>query len=158
MMEGKSKTNSCLSCSFLPFTNQITLRAQTRRVPRLIFRIPHIKLVMMHTLDDKKSCPCIFVYIHQSLRIKLLRIPVAQHLFVSHFRGMSVIFQMIFIRRCPLHVHFSGIPVAAFSCRLRSKMYPDSEFGIPQPFRCTRIICFNRLPRRFIRSGSYRQI
>lgn len=101
MMEGKFKTNSCLSCSLLPFANQITFRSQTSGVPRLIFRIPHIKLVMMHTLDNKKPCPCIPVYIHQSLRVKLLRIPVAQYLLVSHFRRMSIIFQMIFIRRCP---------------------------------------------------------
>ena len=158
MMESKAEANSSLSCSLLPFANQITFRSQTRGVPRLIFRIPHIKLVMMHTLDNKKPCPCILVNIHQSLWVKLLRIPVAQYLLVSHFRRMSIIFQMIFIRRCPLHVHFSGIPVATFSCRLRSKMYPDSEFGIPQPLRCTRIICLNRLPRGGIRPRSYRQI
>ena len=154
MMERNTETDTGFPRSFFPFTEEIAFRTETGRIPCLIFRVPHIELIMMYSLYNQETCSGIFIDIHQSFRTEFRRIPVAQHLLITNLRRMTVLLQMVFICRGPFYIKLTGIPVATLASCLRSKVHPNTKLRITQPSWSTRIIGLYRIPSRFIQSRS----
>ena len=65
-MEGDAETHIGITRRLLPLAHEITLRAQTRRVPLLVFRVPHVELVVVHALYDQETRPRVTIEVDQS--------------------------------------------------------------------------------------------
>ena len=65
-MECDAETHIGIPRRLLPLAHEITLRAQTRRVPLLVFRVPHVELVVVHALYDQETRPRITIEVDQS--------------------------------------------------------------------------------------------
>ena len=97
MMEGHSIAHVILVARIHPLAQQVTLRTDIHRVPRLVTRVPKVVVVVMNTLYHKEACSCFLIKGSEAIRVKLCGIPCAQHVLVSHLRWMSVTLEVVFV-------------------------------------------------------------
>src|SRR4051812_35012934 len=101
---------------------------------------------MMHAHADEVFRARRDIAIHQSVRIKLLRRPQWNDVLVAELGRMSIMLEMMGVKRVTGDVHPTGIPIASARDRLRSPMRPDAKLGISKPRR--RLVGFQRFHGR----------
>ena len=120
----------------LPQGQDILVGTHIHAVHAVEFGIIVEEMIMMGCLGHQVPGSCLVILCDQCVRIKLLRLPQGADILVSEFGRMAVVAQMILILRLALDIHVPRIPVAEHRHALRSPVAPDSEFGVPEPFRC----------------------
>ena len=153
VMERNAKTHSRFLGSDGPFAEQITVWTKVHGIPRLEMGIPIIEIVVMNALDNQKTRAGIMISLDEFGWIQTFWIPITQHILVTNFRRMSVIFQVVRVGRLRGIVEFPRIPVAALAGGLRTEMNPDAKLRVPQPRRTAGIIGIDRIPSRRKRSS-----
>ena len=119
----------------LPQGQDILPRSNVHTVHAVDFGVIVKEMVMMHCLGHQVPGPGLVVFCHQCVRIKLLRLPQGADILIPEFGRMPVMPQVVFILRLSLDIHIPGIPVPEHRYALGTPVAPDSEFGIPEPFR-----------------------
>jgi hypothetical protein len=71
-----------------------------------------------------------FYTAHQILGIELGAFPQWNQILIPKFRGMSVMFEVIFVLRLGLDIHVAGVPIASFQSGLRPPMRPYTKLGV----------------------------
>ncbi len=142
-MLAHAEAQSPFARRLLPHPDDVLLRTRRRRIPsRLILRIPHVEIIVMHAHADEILRASLRVQIHQMLGIPLLGLERRDDVLVSHLRWMPVMLHMKFVCRIALDVHAARIPVARLGRRLRTPVRPDPELRVAEPLRRTK--CFQR--------------
>ena len=135
-----------------PSANDVLFRPHPDRIPRLIFRIEHVHVVVVVGHRDKKSGPGALVTFDERGRIPLVRLPFMDDIFESKLRGMPIMCDVEIILRPALVIHVFGIPVALPGLALRTPMCPDAELRVAIPVG-QMIILLQRFPARLKRAG-----
>src|ERR1700679_1680541 len=104
-------------------------------IPRLMLRIPDVKIIMVIGQRDEYPRTGVFVASDQLIRVPIQQGPLGAKLFVAESRWRSVMFELIFVLPLVLHIHVACVPVPSFGHTLRTPMSPDAEFGILVPIR-----------------------
>src|SRR5438067_2798648 len=120
--------------SFAPHSDDVSFWTHIHRIPALIFRVPHIEVVVMYSHADEIFGASFFIQRDESTRVEGLGFPRGNGIFVPEFRGMPVCLYVVVVLRAALHVHVARIPIAIFDRGLRAPMRPDAKFGIGEPF------------------------
>src|ERR1035437_5912300 len=107
----------------------------------------------MYPLNHQETGTGSLVNFCKRSRVKRCRIPIAKYFLIPGFGWMTVFLEVIFIGRCTFYVKFTCIPVAAFACRLWTKMNPNTKLRLAKPCRFAGIIFLYGFPGWFKRPG-----
>src|SRR5450759_3932126 len=128
-----------------PSADQIFLRADFDGVPRLIFAIEVIEIVVMVGQCAEILRPRPLVQADEFVGVPVLCFPLMDHVLESEFGRMTVMFQVELVIRIAFDVHTAGVPVAVLRLALRTPVSPNPEFGVAVPL--WRLILLQRFPR-----------
>ncbi len=129
-----AEPQSTLARRLLVKADDIAHRPNRSRIPaRLVLRVPHIVIVMVHAHADEVLGPGLHVQVHQMFRIPLVSLEQRDQVFVACFGGMPVGLEVVLVLGSPLDIHVPGEPVAVLDTRLRSPVRPDAELCVAEP-------------------------
>ncbi len=118
-----------------PSANQILLRPDLRRVPRLVGAVVIVEVVMMVREGDeilRRRVTRLWRNAHQFDRVQklILRVPGVDDVLEAEDARRSVFLQMGFVLARSFHVHVPRVPVPGLGLTLRSPVRPESELGV----------------------------
>ena len=116
-----------------PGADDVLLRADIDRVPRVILRIVGVKVVVVVGQRDEVLGAGPHVELHQFFRVPLLGLPEIVELHEAELRRMAVVLEVVFIVLRALEVHLARIPVALLGHALGGPVGPDAELRVAEP-------------------------
>src|SRR6185312_2270920 len=125
---------SFIASGVAPEPDDILPGTHVRRVPLLVFRIPHVEVVMVHSHAYEILRAGFFIEFNEFLRFETFGFPMRDRVFIAEFRRMTVGFDVLVVLRASLHVHVPRIPIAVFNRGLRSPVRPNTELRVMEPF------------------------
>ena len=132
-MHGDGEFQTSCARGFFPITNNVALWPDSYGIPRLIFGIPAIEVVMMvgECHEILRASP--LVESHHFFRIPVLCMPERIDVLESELTRMPIAGGMEEIIGTPFVIHILSIPVAHFRYALRRPVGPDAELRIAEP-------------------------
>ena len=135
---GHAKMQALFHGGGLPHPHHILAGRNHGIEPGLVFRIPHIEIVMVNRDRDHVTGAGLLVEFDQPVRLGLVELGRREELdkvFVARFGRMSVRGAMIVVGGVALLIHPSGIPAGYHAGdAFRSPMHKDPELAILKPF------------------------
>ena len=116
-----------------PCADDVALRADLCRVPRVIGGIVVIEVIVMIGKGEEVLRAGSLVQAHQLLRLPLVRPPQVVDLHEAELRWMAVVLGVPVVIAIALHVHAPGVPVTLLRHALRRPVRPDAELRIAKP-------------------------
>src|ERR1035437_10341752 len=116
-----------------PCTNNVFLRPDAQRIPRVVRRIAAVEVVVVVRQADEIFRSCLYVQLHQLFRLPCLGFPQAVDLHDPESGRVPVMSDVVVVLWLTLPVHLPRIPVALLRNALRRPMGPDPKFCIAEP-------------------------
>lgn len=134
-MVGDPEFQSVRASNLLPRPYDVLFRPDVHAVPRLVFRIPTIEIVVVVAERDEVLGPGFGVEANEFLGIPAFRPPGMTDVFITKLRGVPISLEVVVLLRIALHIHAASTPIALFRNALRTPMNPHSELCVLKPFR-----------------------
>ena len=128
-----AKSQSVRSRRLRPSAHDVPLGTYINGIPRLVFGIPAIEIVVVVGQRDHIPGPSLLVKLNERLRIPSRCLPQMTNILVAEDRGVAIMLDVILVIRIALPVHTTRIPVPLLRHTLRIPMSPDSKLRIPKP-------------------------
>ncbi len=113
----------------------IPMRTNGCCIPRLVFRIPRIEVVVMIRERHENPRACLLVSRDQLVGVPIQQCPLCAEVLVSKARCRAIMVEVILVLPLSFNVHVARVPVTSLGYALRSPVRPDSELGIAIPVR-----------------------
>ena len=153
-MERDAQREAVLLGSTCPAFKDVALRTHTNGVPRLVFGVPEVEVVVVVTQHEEVLRPCPLVALHQLVGVPVLGLEEGQNVLEPHLRRVSVVLDVVAVFTRAFHIHRAGHPVAGALDTLRPPVCPDAELCVAEPFGC--LVAAQRLPRGLILARPHR--
>jgi hypothetical protein len=150
-MNTDRKTQAILARRRRPAAEQVLARPDVYGVPRLIFGIPIVEVVVVNGQRHEIPGAILFVESQELFGIKMFRLPLVYNVLETVCRRMAIFREMRFIIAASLQIHEARIPIAVLWLALRSPVRPNAELRIAKPFRA--LIVPQRIPVWLERAG-----
>ena len=139
-----------------PAADQIFLRPDGDGIPRLVFGIEQVEVVVMDGQRHEILRAVFFVERQQLVGVKVRRLPDMNDVLEAVGGRMAVFQEVRFVIGAALDIHAARIPVAVFRLALRPPVRPDAELRVAEPVG--RLIMRRQgFPRRLERAGGDRR-
>src|SRR5579875_1946996 len=154
LVHGYAEAKITLACLGRPRPDHIPMRAEVDRIPRMMFRIPGVKTIVMIGHRHEKLGARAHVQVHQLRRVPIQSRPLGAEVFVAETGRRPVVSKLKAIlptRKSAipelqlLQVHIACVPIAVFGNTLRTPVVPDPELRVSIPFRT--FVLKQRFPR-----------
>src|ERR1700761_4700144 len=115
-MFADSKAESTFASSRSPGSYDVALRSCRNRIPPgLMFRVPHVEVVVVDSHGEEVFCTGFDVEIHEVVGVPAGSFELRNQIFVANFGGMAVGLDVVVVLVSALDVHVARIPIAVFN-------------------------------------------
>ncbi len=134
-MVAHAEAQAVLLRQFGPDADDVLLRTDLHRVPRLVRAVVTIEIVVVVGQRHEVARAGPLVESHQLFGVPVLGFPGVVVILEAEFGLRAMFLQAVLVVGGPFHVHVARVPIALLGDALRRPMRPDAELSVAEPFR-----------------------